>query len=495
MNEPNPSRNFDLIRHTLGKPWREYSFTIGEGALELVVNLFAMILVERRYAQQGLGIYSYLLALFLIGGHVVEFGLCRYVERETALHQRERSKQKEVLSNAHQAIFLLGLLFAVFCFLSAAYDAAHTRVQENLAAYVIVGLAVPLRNLTRMRLAVLHGHGQHERVARFKTTKRFIFIGAIFLLSTIGVAPSFLVLAFLITEFSLMVLTARKSSLPPIRNTFTDLNRLRSTLREGYMLLFTEDFFDIILYVDLLILGIFLPAWDLGVYAEATVLARFFLLVPMSIRPIFRRKYCTFVAEKQYNTAATMVHKSAATLFFLHSLLALYLLLYFPEILHLLFRTHGEELLSYRIFTVLIPGLLFCGSVAASEPLYEAAGRLGSLRKLVVSVSLINLVLNFYLIPFARFFGAATATTISTLVYFFLFGSRLEKHYRIRKGSYVLAGGAVYLTFLLVGKLNIGVTITFFLIPLLLFSLFLSIGFFHYEPLSPQSSSGADKTE
>ena len=291
MNQSNPSRKFDLIRLARSKRWREYSFTIGEGALELVVNLFAMILVERKYAQQGLGIYSYLLALFLIGGHVVEFGLCRYVERETALHQRARSKQIEILSNAHQAIFLLGLFFAVFCFLSAAYDAAHTRVQENLAAYLIVGLAVPLRNLTRLRLAVLHGHGQHEIVARFKTKKRFIFIGTIFLLSTIRVAPSFLVLAFLITEFSLLVLTARKSPLPPIRNTFRDLNRLRSTLREGYRLLFTEDFFDIILYVDLLILGFFVQAWDLGVYAEATVLARFFLLVPMSIRPIFRRKY------------------------------------------------------------------------------------------------------------------------------------------------------------------------------------------------------------
>ena len=34
----------------------------------------------------------------------------------------------------------------------------------------------------------------------------------------------FLVLAFLITEFSLMALIVRKSYLPPIRNTFTDLS-------------------------------------------------------------------------------------------------------------------------------------------------------------------------------------------------------------------------------------------------------------------------------
>ena len=494
MNEPNQSQSFDLTRLTGGKPWREFSFTIGEGALELVVNLFAMILVERRYAQQGLGIYSYLLALFLIGGHLVEFGLCRYVERETALHQNEPTKQKEVLSNAHQAIFLLGLLFAVFCFLSAAYDAAHTRIQENLVAYVIVGLAVPLRNLTRLRLAVLHGLGHHAQVARFKTMKRFIFIGAIFFLSAIGVAPSLLVSAFLITESSLMFLTARKSPLPAFRNPFVDLHRLRLTLREGYKLIFTEDFLETILYVDLLILGIFVPAWDLGVYAEATVLARFFLLAPMSIRPIFRRKYCTFVAEEQYTQAATMVHKSAATLFFLHSLLAVYLLLYFPQILHLFFRTQGEELLSYRIFTVLIPGLLFCGCVAASEPIYEAEGRLGSLRTLVVSVAFINLALNFYLVPFAKFFGAATATTISTMAYFFLFANSLEKPYRIRKGLFLLAGGAVYLTSILVGELKLGVAVNFFLVPLLLFSLFLSIGFFHYEPFSPQSSLEANKT-
>jgi O-antigen/teichoic acid export membrane protein len=463
---------------------RELTLTIGEGALELIINLLAMILVERTYGQEGLGVYSYLLSLFIIGGYLSEFGVPRYVERETALHYNDRERQAEIFTNAFQAILLLGLLFAGFCFLSAAYDTAHTRVQEKMAAYIFIGLAIPLRNLNRLKLAALHGHGKHEEVAKLETKKRLIFLGAIFLLLTIHVSPSYLMLSFLATELSLMAMAARKMALPSISTAWSGRNRLRPTLKEGYRVLFTDEAFDIVLYIDLLILGFYVPSWDLGVYAEASILARFFLLVPMSIRPIFRRKYCMLVANNEHEQAARMVHRTTTTIFYLHSLLVLYVLLYFPEILHTFFHTHGEELLSYRIFTVFVPGLLFSASVTASEPIYEAKGHVDSLRKIVLSVSIINVALNFYLVPFAGFFGAATATMISMLFYFFLFARNLPKRYIVSKTSYLLAGGVVYLTYVFMKELNAGPAITVWLVPVMLFLLFLFVDFFSFEDKS-----------
>ena len=287
----------NLPHHFVSRQIRELTLTIGEGALELIINLLAMVLVERTYGQEGLGVYSYLLSLFIIGGYLSEFGVPCYVERETALHFNDRERQAEILTNAFQAIFLLGLLFAGFCFLSAAYDTAHTRVQEKIVAYIFIGLAIPLRNLNRLKLAALHGHGKHEEVAKLETKKRFIFLGAIFLLLITHVPPSYLMLSFLAAELSLMVMAAKKMALPPISTAWSGRNRFRATLKEGYRLLFTDEAFDIVLYIDLLILGFYVPSWDLGVYAEASILARFFLLVPMSIRPIFRRKYCMLVSK------------------------------------------------------------------------------------------------------------------------------------------------------------------------------------------------------
>jgi O-antigen/teichoic acid export membrane protein len=133
------------------------------------------------------------------------------------------------------------------------------------------------------------------------------------------------------------------------------------------------------------------------------------------------------------------------------------------------------------IFTVLLPGLLFFSVVTAQEPLYEAQGRVKSLQKLILIVSFINLVLNFYLVPFAGFFGAATATTISMLFYFCLFGRHLDKIFRIEKILYLLAGAEIYLVYMIFHKLNFGFLITFWLMPIVLFILFSLVNLFYFK--------------
>jgi len=472
----------------------EFFPTVGEGALELSVHLLAMILVERSLGQEGLGIYSYLLSLFMIGGYLSAFGIPHYVERETAFHHDKRQRQGEILTNAFQAICWLGLLVAGFCFLSASYDTTHTQIQEKLAAYLIIGLTIPIRNLNKLKLAVLHGLGNHEQVAKLEAKKRIAFLLAIFLLLKVHTPPSYLALSFLLGELFLMVMAARKVALPRINTIWNDLGRLGATLRGGYNVLFTDEAFEIVLYIDLLILGFYVPAWDLGVYTEAFILARLVLLIPLSVRPIFRRKYCLLVVQRGHGQTSRMVYRATTIFFYLHSLLVLYILLYFPAVLHFFFWTHGEELLSFRIFTVLLPGLLYCASVTASEPIYEATGRVESLRKIVLIVFLTNTALNFYLVPFAGFFGAAAATTFSMLLYFFLFGWHLPEQYKMAKSSFLVAGGSVYLVYLLMERLDSSLAIAIWMLPIPLFLLMFLIGFFNFEP-SLESIADVGKTQ
>ena len=457
---------------------REFSLTIGENTLELIANLFAMVLVERAHGQEGLGVYSYLLSLFIIAGYLSEFGVPRYVEREIPLN---RKKQSEVLGSALQATLILGMLCVGLSLLIAAYYAAHTRIEEKMAAYLIIGISIPFRNLNRLKMAILHGHGKHDEVAKLEAKKRIVFLAAIFVLLMIRVRPSFLVLSFLTTELLMLLMAAKKIALPPMRQAWKDLNRFFATLKEGQRFLFTDDAFDIVLYADFLVLGLYVTSWDLGVYAEASILARFFLIIPMSIRPIFRNKYCVLAEQGAPAHASRMLQRTTAILFYVHSIMALYILLYFAEILQTFFHTRGEAMISYRIFTVIVPGLLFYAPVTASDAIYEAEGRVDSLRSIIFSIAVVNLVLNFYLIPFAGFFGAATATMISMLLYFFVFGIRLRRVYRPAKTSYLLAGGGVYLTYVLMRWLEAGWAVTLWLVPVVLFLLLCFMGFFKFE--------------
>jgi len=482
---------FKIKRQMVLQRIREFSLVIGENTLELVAYLLAMIFVERALGQEGLGVYSYLLSLFMIGGYVTEFGVPMYVEQEIPVN---KAREDEIVKDAFQATIMLGLLCVGVSFFTGAYDAAHTRVQEKAVAYLIVGMSIPFRNLNRLRMAILHGQGRHDDVAKVETYKRLAFLGAILVLLLFRVPASYLVISFLTTELFALVLAAKKAPMPPMKHAWKNRHRLRHTLKKTQRFLFTDDAFDIVLYVDFLVLGLYVSSRELGVYAEASILARFFLIVPMSIRPIFRHRYCVLSTEAASSEVSRMLHRTTAILFYLHSILALYIVLYFVPILQTFFHTRGETLIAYKLFIVIVPGLLFYSSVTASDAIYECENRIDSLRSIIVIIAVVNLVLNFYLVPFAGFFGAATATMISMLLYFLLFGLKLAQPYRPEKTSYLLAGGCVYLTYVLIHFVDAGWALSLCLVPVVLFVLLFFMGFFNLEDHAPATMSGSHGT-
>ncbi|UCE52610.1 MAG: polysaccharide biosynthesis C-terminal domain-containing protein [Desulfobacterales bacterium] len=156
-------------------------------------------------------------------------------------------------------------------------------------------------------------------------------------------------------------------------------------------------------------------------------------------------------------------------------------MLHFPEVLHTFYRTHGEELLSFKIFTVLVPGLIYFASVTSQEAVYEASEQIDVLRKLAVIIAIITIVLNIYLVPFAGGFGAAAATLVSMLAYFLVFDLYLDKAHKIKKLPYLLAGAGVYLIYMLMRSLNLGPLPDLMLCPIILFLVLYVMGFFNVE--------------
>jgi O-antigen/teichoic acid export membrane protein len=463
------------------KKLKDYFLTIGESTIELTTALVVMVLVERFYDQHGLGVYAYLLSLLIIAGYISEFGIPRFAEHEIARTDQNPDDQIEILKSSRQTSLCLSLLLSSLFILTAGYDAAHTQIGERAVAYLIIGAILPLRSLNTLKLSILHGRGKHDVVAKLQTSRRLLFFGAIILLLIVRVPPSYLLLAFLCSEIFLAIFAVVKHKLPGSWKTWIGFSSVRSTLIQGYRYLFTDDALDTVLYIDFLILGFFVSSWELGVYAEASIIARFFLLIPLSIKPIFRRRYTLMTTQQEYRQAAVAFHRTTGSMFYIQCLLALFILLHFPEVLHAFYHTRGEELLSYSVFTVLVPGLIFFATVTSQEAVYEAHEQVSVLKKLAVGIAILNIFLNVYLVPFAGIFGAASATMISMLVYFLAFDIFLDKSHKIKKWTYLLAGAGVYLIYMLMQALNFGMAFDAVLAPIILFGLLFCIGFFEVD--------------
>lgn len=458
--------------------------SISEEAFELGVSLVIMVMVERTYGQQGLGIYAYLTACLYTVCTLANFGVARHAERQT-VQLPQPGQQQRMIGHCLQAMVVTGLTGAAVLLASAGFDAAHTRVQERLAAYAIIALILPLANLNRLKLAILHGRGLHQRVAQIRMLRHGLILGGTFLCCGIGVAPSYLLIAVLLADSLTAANLRRHLRLPPLRDTFRHMRNVLVTLRQGRAYLFTDNALDMLLNIDLFVLGLFVDAWHLGVYAEAAVLVRFFLIVPAGIRPILRRQYILAAGSQGLETLRSLLQRHASILFILHAMAALIVVLNFPAVLDLFFQTHGETRQAFNTFLVFLPGLIFFGPLTAQEPVYEAVKRVEGLKRLTLGVSVVNLILTFYLVPAAGVMGAAAATMLTMLIYFLLFGHNLRIMPWADRFTYVVAGIGLYLIYTLLSWLSWSNAVTIWLGPIMAGLLFYACGVF--EPASTQT--------
>ena len=460
---------------------RQVLISIGEEAFELGVSLLTMIMVERTYGQQGLGIYAYLTACLYTVRYAADFGVARYTERQTA-RMAEPGSQQRLIHQSTQATLITGMVGAAVLLATAGFDTSHTRVQERFFAYVIMALILPAANLNRLKLSILHGRGAHQQVANVRMQRHGLILVGTFLLCGAGVAPSYLLIAVLIADGFTAVQLRRYLILPPIRDLLRQMRRILVTLRQSRVYLFADNALDMLLNIDLFVLGLFVNAWDLGIYAEAAVLVRFFLIVPVGIKPILRRRYIQVTDPKGTQTMDYLVRRHASILFSLHAVLALVVILNFPAVLDLFFETHGETRQALNLFQVFLPGLIFFGPWTALEPVYEAFNRIQRLKRLTLFVSAVNLILTFYLVPAAGVAGAAAATMLTMLIYFLLFGRRLGMKHQVDKFTYLAAGMGLYLIYAALSWLSWPGAVTILLGPLLAVLLFYACGVF--QPVS-----------
>ncbi len=466
------------LGHLAGKAYLAV-IAVGEEAFELFIALWILIMVERAYGQPGVGIYAYLMALLYVARYIADFGVSRHLEHEIAvIGQEDELALRRLIAAGYQTILITGGIAAILLVTTAGFDTAHTRIEERLPAYLIVGFILPVANLNHCKLSILQGMGRHARVARLSMVRFALILVNMLVLTRFKVPPSFLPLAVLLSELAMAFLIRRHVRFHGLKALFQHPDRIAATLRRGQAYLFTDNGLDVLLNLDLFVLGLFVSAWELGVYAEAAVIVRFFLVIPVGMKPILRRRYNMMAARHEIAALHTRVRRITAALFSLHALLAVSILLTFPTVLNFFFETHGEEMLSFKIFAVFMPGLLFYSAFSAQEPLYEAIGEISYLRGLTLIASGTNLVLTFYLVPFAGYYGAAAATMITMLVYFVLFGRGLTSSPGFDKATYIVAGLAVYLVFALFDWWAPGGASSSWLAPLLLAVLFYLVGLF-----------------
>lgn len=433
---------------------RDYVASVLDGSLSLFVSLISFVVVENHYGREGLGFFSFVFAVYVLGSYLAELGISNYVERSLPLLASRPGEEKRLLTEAVQTSLTLSGLGGIVLFGAFFWPFRLTNVSMDLATLVLLGLALPAHNYNRLRVAALHAHGSHETAARLRLVKRLVFLGVVFLMVAAGVPLPYLAACFLLPETVVLFLYPRTAGLPSIGRPLVSIGRFWGTCKQGQRTLFTDDALEVLLYIDFFVLGLFVSAWQEGVYAKASVLARLFLVVPLSMEPIFRQRYCTLAAEGRQTEMSQSMRRVTAGFFFWNSVFLIYFILYYERLITFFFPERVEIHDSLLIFEELAVGLLFYASVAAVEPVYEATDRIEALRRIVVRILILNLALNLYLVPYAGTVGAATASAVSMIAFFLMFATGPDPLLKLARLKYLCAGAGTYLCYRLFHSLD-----------------------------------------
>jgi len=452
---------------------------VGQEGFEVAAGLLVMIMVERAYGPAGLGIFAYLMACLFGLRYLSTMGLLRFVEVETARLEDE-APRRQLLGEGAVSVFCLALGASFLLLLTAAFSTSHTRIEERFGAYVLLSLILPVANLNSLKLGILNGLGQHVQVARLKIMRYATILAIIYFLAGTGLAPSLLLVAYLVADIFLAWRLRRHCRLPKLRELGRNFRKVKQTLQHSMTYILTDHGFDLLLNIDFFVLGLFVGAARLGIYAEAAVLVRCSLVFAIALRPLLRRYYIKKASAKP-TTAATLqavLGRHTAIFFSVQSVLALITLLYYPQVIHAVFNGRQESLQSLGIFMVFVPGLIFYTTFLAVEPVYEALHQAEDLGRLTLTVTAANVFLTWTMVPAAGISGAAAATMLTMLLHFCLFGRRLPLRLKPGKTVFLCGAMALYLVYQLLSSLDWHPAVSFWLGPVLLLVAFYGCGLF-----------------
>jgi len=347
---------------------------------------------------------------------LTSIGIAPSIARFTARHlaRNERHKLEELYSSTLLYYVLGGVILGVLIFLSADWLAYSFFNVPSLSLIIkITAFGTPFGVFVSVYTGFFQGFKKMERMSYVIITQQavrvvlaviFVFLGYKALGAILGSSLAFVIavgVAYLL--FLKLDIKYTKAKFKTFYEVFkfsipTSISGLATV---------------ILVFTDIFLLGRLINPIAVGLYSAASPTAR----LPIAIAVAVSATILPIVAEKKELTGEKIKkHTYHSLLLFTAAAVPLIILLYFagPWILSTLFGSAYLE--ATGVFNVLLLGAFFMSIHIVLAGSFQGIGRPSIPMYVIVTIAILNIFLNLYLIPIYGIIGAAIATTISSVL-------------------------------------------------------------------------------
>jgi O-antigen/teichoic acid export membrane protein len=400
------------------QPSKKFAFDIGitflASTVALLLGFIITVLLGRYLGADDLGLYKMIFTLHGIAMVIATIGIPAAMIKYVAEFKDDKTKFNQIVSSGVITSLFLGIGFTVLFFISACLFAGIFNMPRLSGLIQILSPVFLFALLGGALLGMFNGLREMKKHAAGMIIQGILTVIVTVVLIYYGFGVAGAVIGIVLSSVGscayLLFLSRRyfRITLEGYRQTTGRL------LKFGAQISGANAIGMINYQADIVLIGLFLTATDVGYYAVAIGLSRFFWIIPSAIQTITYPATSEYWAKNDHPALQKMIDKSLKYTACILLPIGLGVGFFAREIITLIFGDgFGYAVLPLQILTV---GSVVFGLVNAVGGSITGVGRPDIGLKLVGITATVNIVLNILLIPYFGIVGAAIATTISLSV-------------------------------------------------------------------------------
>lgn len=410
----------DIVDQSLGKIARGTGAVSFGMAVVILSGFLCRVLLARFFTTSEYGIYSLAIVLLNILVIFTMLGLHEGLARQIAYYRGRGDDPKVggVIASSLQIAIVASVLVSLTIFFASDIIAIKAFHEPGLSTPLkIVSLALPFSVLMQMFAAVFRGFDEAKPKVYFDDLLRtglfiLLLLGVLLLhLPFLGAVFAFSA-SLIIGGIAFAIYTIKRAPFSMKRASSLVSNSIhREMLLFSLPLVFVYTLNEIMQWTDTLIIGLLKTAYEVGLYNAAVPLAQFVQLI-MGATVFIYKPVVTGLYSQGALAEIKQIYQSLTRWVMLLVFPVFLVIFLFPKpVINIVF---GQEYVgaspALRILALAFLSLPLLGPQGST---LMAMGKNNILMCVAAAGAIVNIVLNFILVPLVGIAGAATATLVS----------------------------------------------------------------------------------
>ncbi|WP_131007443.1 flippase [Methanofervidicoccus abyssi] len=443
------------ISHTLQKIMRGTGIVFAGVVISMFFGFLSRILIARNFSIDEYGVYNLALTILSIAITVATLGFPNSLPREIVFYrEKDPSKINKLISTALIIVVLSSILLMVFLILETENIVQIFKDGKLSQVLPIIVFTLPFSALTNVLISISQGFGRVREKIYFQN----IIYPIIYLLLVISVIFlnlnfSFIFFAYTISQiftFLILIINMLKMKILCFELSL-DLTLGKKLVVFSIPLFFAGILSFVMGWTDTLMLGYYKNSEVVGLYNSASSIARLLTIFLNSISFLYVPLVSSFYIQGKLNEMGRIYQILTKWIFSLT--LPLFTLIFLFSKIVIAFFFGGRYLEASRVLEILALGFMFHASTGLNGSNLIIIGKSRLNLAGTSFAALLNIILNFVLIPVYGLEGAAIATTMSYFVLNILMSFWLYKNSKIHPFSWNYVKSLV-ISFILLGILK-----------------------------------------